>query len=270
MDHFEAQPSVGPAPSTLAEFPALAWGGLRWICLFGLMTLPVSVAAVSAQYGPVDCSQSLPPSDEDRQFYYSGSFGPRLGGVDMARVHSCHLRLMKEHPLAQHLNHGEGQVFRLMVWPAYQLPLIVRLKVKPDGTGELVAKAEKSLLEPGTLLVNRTAEVSKSEVAKFIFLLQQAEFWSMHTDEFYAENQRLAAEASANGVRRAMRHTMGGVSWNLEGVMGVTYHLVLRTSPGPGPDKSWENKPYAQLVFYLFRDLAKLEVPPMETTPKKH
>ena len=156
-----------------------------------------------------------------------------------------------------------------MVWPAYRLPLIVRLEIRPDGTGELAAKAEKSMWQPGTLSVNRTAEVSKPEVDKFLMLVEQANFWSIPTDEFFVENQRRAAETAATGRRRALVREMGGVDWDLEGATGAGYHLVSRKFPDPGGGKNWEKGPYAKLTLYLFRDLAKLEVPPIETTPTK-
>jgi hypothetical protein len=240
------------------------------IYLAALAALLIGLGMVWAQSGSLDCSTVLPPSDEDARFFPAGTFGPGLAGTDIARAHFCHLRLMGEHPLEQYLSDGRGQVYRLMIWPAYRLPLIVGLTVKPDGTGELRAKAEKSKLQPGTLSVDRTAEVTKSEVDRLLILLEQADFWSLPTDEYFVENQRRAAQAAATGVQKVLAQTMDGVESNLEGAVGTRYHLVSRKLSEPGPNRSWENSPYGVLTLYLFRDLAKLEVPPIETSPTRH
>ena len=203
--------SVGGMPSRSAGCSPVGHLILFSVYITALAALFVGQGGDLAQSGSMDCSRDLPPSNEDARFYPAGTFGPGTVGIDLAFMHSCHLRLMGEHPLDDYLSRGRAQVYRVMVWPAYRLPLIVRLEIRPDGTGEVAAKAEKSMWHPGTLSVDRTTEVSKPEVDKFLMLVEQADFWSIPTDEFFVENQRRTAEAAATGRRRALIKEMGGV-----------------------------------------------------------
>lgn len=239
------------------------------IYLVVLAALSLGTPKALGQSRALDCSRDLLPPDEHPQFFPVGTFGPGPGGANTASLYSCHFRAVRELPLMQYVNQDQPQAYRLTVWPAYRLPLIVRLVLKSDGSGELATKAEKSKWEPGRLSVDRVARVSKPEADKFLLLLGQANFWSIPTDEFYIENQRLAARADRKH-RRVRVQVLDGVKWDLEGTQGANYHLVSRTFPEPGPNASPDTSTYAELTSYLFRGLGKLEVPPIEATPPQH
>lgn len=235
------------------------------VYLVGLATLWIGLLATFGQTRTLDCTRDRLPPDEKPRFFPVSTFGVGTGGTNEAGLLACHLRAMGELPLTDYLKEDAPQAYRLMVSPALRLPLIVRFVVRADGTGELSAKAQKGWKYPGVLAVDRVEKVSKPEVDKFMQLLEQASFWSLHTDQFYAENQR--AVASANPRGRKIGGGIGGVEWNLEGAQGSNYHVVSRKllAGDIPPDLA----AYFDLTRYLFRDLAKLEVPPIEATPSK-
>lgn len=252
-----------------AHFWSLFVAGLHRGSIAILIILPLLASAALAQPQTLDCSREPLPPDENPRFFPVGTFGPGAGGVEMAALRSCHLRAMRELPLEKYLGQDQAQAYRLMVWPAYRLPLVVRLIIKTDGTGELAAKAEKSEWEPGVLSVDRVEKVSKPEADRFLQLLEQANFWLLPTDEFDFENQRLAAKAAATGRQKAMIKEMDGVDWDLEGATGAGYHLVSCKFPEPGPFTPPDTSSYAHLASYIFRSLGKLEVPPLPAMPVK-
>ena len=137
---------------------------------------------------------------------------------------------------------GIGQVYRLTVIPAFRPPFVVRLAIRPDGTGTLVAKSAKSQDDAGALTLDRTEEIPKTEAALFLELVGKAAFWSMPPLEVYSKDPRVIVKV------------MGGVEWVLEGAQNEQYHIVTRTSPQPGP--------YTDMTSYLFRKLARLNVAP--------
>jgi hypothetical protein len=140
--------------------------------------------------------------------------------------------------------------------------MLVRLMIAADGTGQLAVKVGESQKNPSQLTAERENEVSKEEVARFLQLLEGANFWSLQTNQFYTREQVVRMRAERTKYPKAVMKVLGGVHWVLEGAQGENYHVVTRTSPEPGP--------YANLTSYLFRNLAKLEVPPYrEPAPRR-
>jgi hypothetical protein len=166
---------------------------------------------------------------------------------------------MGEGPLPEDSRESGREEYRLLVEPVFRPPFMVRLIIMHDGSGYLVAKAGESQKNPVTLTLDRRTKVSKDEVDEFLRYIQEAKFWSMQTNQFYTKEQTAALRTPSSqrptaGRRKAVQKVLGGVDWLLEGVQVGNYHVVTRTSLEPGP--------YASLTSFLFRNLAKLEIPP--------
>jgi hypothetical protein len=107
-----------------------------------------------------------------------------------------------------------GEAYRFIYMRTFHEPITIRLEIKPDGSGILTAKMTdgKSGYEFGKLIENKTIQVEKSQVDKFLYLLkEEAGFWDMPT------------EGGATGF--------DGANWTIEGVDGGRYHRVERWSP---------------------------------------
>jgi hypothetical protein len=187
------------------------------------------------------------PLDADPQYFPTGTFG--IKGAFDANINACFLRAMQESPLPELVTQEAAQVFRLTVIPAWRPPFIARLTIRGDGTGTLAVKAAKSQRNAGVITVDRTQAITKSDVDPFLTLVEAAAFWSMSTREVYSNDPRVIVQV------------MDGEIWLLEGAQNGRYHVVTRTSPKPGP--------YAELTSYLFRRLARLEMPPVPVIPRK-
>ncbi len=211
-----------------------------------------SIIASDQVLGPTapqvpDCSREPLPLDADPQYFPTGAFG--IDGAFEASINACFLRAMQEAPLPELVTLETAQVFRLTLIPAWRPPFIVRLAVRSDGTGTLAVKAAKSQRNAGVITVGRTEAISKSDVDVFLTLVEAAGFWSMSTKEVYSKDPRVIVQV------------MDGEKWVIEGAQNGRYHVVTRTSPKPGP--------YAELTSYLFRRLARLEMPPVPVIPRK-
>jgi len=206
------------------------------------------------QPAPVDCTGDfLPPDDHPRLFPVDpDNFGP--GGAGTIRRYACVLRAMGELPLLEPSHESGTERIRLLVIPVYRPPFVVRLIIMPDGAGELEAKAAESQRNPAVLTLDRETKVSKEEVEEFLKLLDEAKFWSMQTNQFYAKEQVAMARTFPPKRRKIEIKILDGVHWVLEEAQAENYHVVTRTSPEPGP--------YANLTSYLFHNLGKLEIPP--------
>lgn len=190
---------------------------------------------------------SLPP-DESPQYFPAESFG--VGGAFTASRYSCYLRAMQETPLLGSTIEGRSSpVYRLTVIPAFRPPFMVRLTISADRTGTLAIKSAVSQGSAGALTIDRTVELPGSQVNYFLTLVGRADFWSMPTVEVYSKDPHVIVKF------------MDGVDCVLEGYEGERYHVVTRTSPRLGP--------YFELTSYLFRNLARLSLPPGPTVPAK-
>ena len=105
------------------------------------------------------------------------------------------------------------QIYRLLVGTRpYNIPVVVRLSILPDGTGEVVGKISHSSRFADRLTANKTIRVSHADVEQFLKLLSDWGFWSMPVLE----------RVDPAHVR------LGGVGWMLEGEKEGSYHVVCR------------------------------------------
>jgi hypothetical protein len=151
------------------------------------------------------------PPQEIFQFF-QGNLGPNNGRA-LAVSYARYLHLMEEKPLTEATGTQGTQAYRLLVETRpYNIPVVVRLSVLPDGTGEIVGKISHSPRFADRLTANKTIGVSHADVEQFLKLLADWGFWSMPVLE-----------------RIETTHTkLGGVGWMLEGEKGGSYHVVCR------------------------------------------
>lgn len=186
-------------------------------------------------WGPGHC-----PPDENPQFFPQKVFGSNPAFY--AECYARYLRSMAVLPLAGSVTQKGAEIYRVLVRPAYSSPVVVRLMIKADGTGELVAKVGKSDTHPEVLAVERAVEVSSAEADTFLRLLNEADFWSMSTIK------------PLGPVKM-----MGGTDWMLEGVQEGRHHVVTRGAPIAGPFKD--------LAVFLVVRLGKIDLRSLPTQP---
>jgi hypothetical protein len=176
------------------------------------------------------------------QFFPPGTFE---GNENiLARAYSRYLRLMGEKPLGESPISEGAEVYRVLVeLRPYNSPVVVRLRIRNDGSGELTAKVGRDGGHPQILTVDRTADVSPTNVGRFLQLLNEARFWSMPTEE----------------PDRYRRSIIGGEGWMIEANKNGSYHAVCRAVSGLGALKD----PAVFAVANLGRlDLRSLPVGP--------
>lgn len=181
-------------------------------------TLAIAFMSVIGLLGPAkSCAQDVdrlryvPPPQEIFQFF-QGNLGPN-NGRPLAVGYARYLHLMREKPLAETAGPQGVQVYRLLLETRpYNIPVVVRLSILPDSTGEVVAKISHSHRFADRLTANKTIGVSRADVEQFLKLLVDWGFWSMPVLE------RI----------ETTRTRLGGVGWMLEGEKEGHYHVVCR------------------------------------------
>ncbi len=140
-----------------------------------------------------------------------------------------------------------AQVYRFLWLPSFHRPISVRLAIRPDGSGSVIARSvdkhagllTKEKRDSGKLVLDTASIVSKAEVQEVLNQLQSLKFWSMTTKE------------DSTG--------MDGAEWVLEGVKGGEYHVVDRWSPELYENRAASNKEFA-ILCRSFLKLAGVEV----------
>ena len=181
------------------------------------------------------------PPDENPQFFPTGVFGSDR--PLMARWCSWNLRSMGERPLPESIDQEHTKAYRVLVLAPYSSPVAVRLSVKLDGTGTLVAKVGKTETNPEVLVVDNTLAASRAQAGTFLDLLTQSDFWSAPTIEPWARGHVI----------------MGGTDWLLEGAEEGRYHVAVRTAPRPFS--------YKDAAVFLVVRLAKIDLRALPTQP---
>lgn len=179
-------------------------------CLSAIIVL-VFVALGSGRSESQDVGQLryVPTSDEIAQFFQG-----RLSASDHVTSAYCRdLHLMGEKPLADAMSAQVPQVYRAVVETRpYNIPVVVRLSIGTEGTGQVVAKVGQNARFPDVLTVDRTADVSRADVEEFLKRLTNSGFWSMPV---------LQPFDLRYGV-------LGEPGWMLEGGEGRSYHVAWR------------------------------------------
>jgi hypothetical protein len=139
--------------------------------------------------------------------------------------YAAHLRAMHEPSLLQTPKDKSAVVYRFLWLRTFHHPIVIRLNIRPDGTGFLTGKATNRTggYDPGKLTWNESREMSQKDVQKFLTLLNKAEFW------------KLPAEISEGGN--------DGAEWIMEGLEKGSYHVTDRWSPS--------NTDYSAMCLFL-------------------
>ena len=131
----------------------------------------------------------------------------------LSRENARYLHLMREKPLVDAAGAYAPQVYRLLIETRpYGVPVVVRLSITLDGTGEVVGKIANSPRFPDDLTTNQTAKISRAEINEFVKLLADSDFWSMPVFE----------TVDPHHVR------LGEAGWMFEGEKDGSYHVVCR------------------------------------------
>lgn len=119
--------------------------------------------------------------------------------------------------------------YRFLWLRSFHNPIAIRLTIRPDGTGSLVAKVTSGRggYPAGVMTQSASVEIRREEVQRFQDLLQKATFWALPTE----------APIPIGGL--------DGAEWILEGVLSGEYHVVDRWSP--------KKDDYAILCLYLLQ-----------------
>lgn len=181
-------------------------------------TLAITLISVisllgSAKSGAQDLDRLryIAPPQEIFQFF-QGNLGPNNGRA-LAVEYARFLHMMGEKPLVETAGSQGTQVYRLLVGTRpYNIPVVVRVSILPDGTGEVVGKISHSSRFADRLTANKTIRISHEDVEQFLKLLADWSFWSMPVLE----------RIDPAHVR------LGGVGWMLEGEKAGSYHVVCR------------------------------------------
>lgn len=128
------------------------------------------------------------------------------------RLPERHLLALREPSIKQAANDRTQHVYRFVELPTFTYPVSVRLSIRADGSGELVAKVTNGSggYDPGVVVLDKTVEVPKSRVDQFLSMLNALHFWSLPAHE---ESDLIILD---------------GTSWYLEGADGGKYHIVER------------------------------------------
>lgn len=151
-----------------------------------------------------------PPSRDEVARFFQG----KISADDvLARYNVPILHLMGEKPLVETAGLQVTQVYRLLVLTRpSNTPVVVRLSIGPDGTGEVVVKMSESARAAGVLAVHRTVNLSRLDVDDYRKLLADSSFWSMPVHEAIDFHHVV----------------MGEPGWMFEGEKEGSYHVVCR------------------------------------------
>ena len=126
------------------------------------------------------------------------------------------LGTLQEPSLYELSNDTNLNSYRFLWLRTFDNPIALRLSLNEDGSAILnikVADGETGF-KIGKLIENKTANVTKEQVADFLMVLNQANFWHLPSKE------------EGGGV--------DGAAWILEGVKAGDYHIVLKWATKEG------------------------------------
>lgn len=111
------------------------------------------------------------------------------------------------------LYHSEGQIYRFSYFPAFSNPIVVRMKIKDDGTAEINYKVGNGNAgaHSGGIFNSEKAELNKNETQEFIDLLITNAYWN------------LPKEIESLGL--------DGYEVVIEGIKHGEYHIINRWVP---------------------------------------
>ena len=180
-----------------------------------LIALLAISAAANRSHGQSAHQPNSSSVVDDLARFFPNQFSPGDSEI-WAITNARYLRMMGESPLDEMASLRVQEIYRVLVETRpSNIPVVVRISVRPDGTGQLAAKSESARL-PGVLTVNRKAEVSRTDVNDFLNALKNSGFWSMPTLEEIDIHQPVV---------------LGAPGWMVEGEKEGSFHAVFRTTP---------------------------------------
>jgi hypothetical protein len=184
---------------------------------FAVLVAPAQVSRPPVKYFP-DASLDLRRDHFKRDWY------------------SAQLDALQEPSLYQMAKASNSESYRFLWLRTFHHPVAVRVDVKPDGTGMLTVKITTGAggYRPGTISENRSQLLSKKQIATFLAMVDDVQFWKAPNP---VDDQR----------------GTDGSQWIIEGVKDGRYHVVDRWSPTSGVAR--------QLGSLMVFDLAKLTMP---------
>lgn len=186
-------------------------------------------------WGPSHC-----PPDKNPQFFAPATYGNNP--VFMAGCFSWYLRSLGEQPLPGPTGRKRPEVYRVLVLPAFSSPVVVRLTVSSDGTAVANTKIGKSDLKPEDVVVSKTTPVTRGNVDDFLRMLESADFWRTRSVQ-----------------QDPAHHTLGGMSWVLEGYHDGLYHVTSWVQP--------KTVPCSAPAAFLVTKLGKVDLRRLPTQP---
>lgn len=126
------------------------------------------------------------------------------------KAYSKQLSAMNEPSLLELSKKSHLKIYRFLWLRTFHHPISIRLTIKGDGTGELVAKMTSGAggYEPGVLETNNVLQITKQKVLDFQKQIEKIAFWEMKS------------KIELGGL--------DGARWIIEGVKDGKYHLVDR------------------------------------------
>ena len=180
---------------------------------------------------------SYAPSPNDIATYFQGRLS-KNNGASLAAYDARFLHFMDEKPLRDGLSPSISQIFRVLVATRpHNLPLVVRLTIKTDGTGEVIVKLIQDFRHKQVWAPNLSTTVPFKEVDRFLKLLANSGFWSLATLPPFDVDKR---------------QSMGDASWMLEGTKDGSYQVVCRNTATLGTLRS--------SLLYLIVDVGKIKL----------
>ena len=184
------------------------------------------------------------PSSGDIAAFFHGELSESSHPA-LAKYNARYLHLMGEKPLSDVVSPSHPQIYRLLVETRpHNIPVVVRLSIKADGSAEAVVKVSQSPRFADTLTVNRTEVVSRENVDDFLKLVGTASFWSAPVVKQFDTNKPVR---------------MGAAGWILEGTKGGSYHVVCRSIETQAS--------LTNTVMFLAKNVGKLDLTPAGTLP---
>jgi hypothetical protein len=154
--------------------------------------------------------------------------------------YSKDLRALQEPSLLRLASDTSLESYRFLWLRTFHHPVVVRLDLAPDGTGQLTTKVSSGAggYDPGRIVENKSRPVTHEQVEEFLAKVKHDQFWDLPSHETPA--------------------TVGcdGSQWIVEGVKDGKYHVVDRWSPGKGPVRD------LGLTFVV--ELARMKIPRAE------
>lgn len=163
--------------------------------IYNEITLRVFKGGYKSSYTTL-CIEEIPPIIKDFHDFTNEWYSEELFALD-----------------EEALYHSEAEIYRFSYFPAFSNPIVVRIKIKDDGTSEINYKVGNgnANAHSGGILKSETAELNKNETQEFIDLLSTNVYWNLPKDI-----ERLGLD---------------GYEVVIEGVKNGEYHIVNRWVP---------------------------------------